>query len=65
MNASKEEARKALKALVGISDGMGQEARNRESGRLISIQEFLEAAERKLPSEAAYAKDKQRRKVGA
>ena len=47
MNASKENA---TKALAHSRKGTGQNF----------IQEFLEAAQRKLPSEGAYAKAEQR-----
>ena len=71
MNASKEEARKAairldeaaymLDRLLGpaMKDG------NPIKQILVVIQAFIEAAERKLPTEAAYAKDRKRRKQTA
>lgn len=61
MYASKEEATKALFNLRVVSDRIGQPLRDSLSGYLIALQEFLEAAGRKLPSEAAYAKDKKRK----
>lgn len=61
MNASKEEACKALGSLVALSDALGSELRNKHSAKIIAIQEFIEAAGRKLPSEHSYAKDKARR----
>ena len=68
MNASKEEARKA-------NEGLGRAAtiadlidRHPEPDKLkelklclVRVQNFVEVAERKLPTEAAYAKDKKRK----
>lgn len=54
MNASKENAREALAKLSKSGDP--------DTG---FIREFLEAAERKLPSEAAFAKAKDKRSVRA
>lgn len=56
MNASKEEAVKALDKLTEMSDGMPSAQRQLMAAKLIAIEEFLDAARRKLPFEASYAK---------
>jgi hypothetical protein len=63
MNASKENAAKALKDLIDLSDAMNSRARLDSSARLIRLQEFLEAAQRRLPREASIEKDRQRRRT--
>jgi len=62
MNASKEEARKARKVLDDIENGLlrGGDTHDFDS-EVKQLQTFLAAAERKLPSEKAYAKDKKRK----
>jgi hypothetical protein len=64
MNASKENARKARAALSTL---LGTAAVQRgevlfNADALEQLQGFIAAAERKLPSEAAYKADKARRK---
>ena len=61
MNASKEEA---TKHLVTIEDAMRFVVADQSDlyNRLQQARDFLLAAQRKLQSEAAYAKEKQRRK---
>ena len=62
MNASKETAKKALTALHhhGELTGLtGCMVRNTKT--LTDVEEFIQAALRKLPSEAAYKKAKTRR----
>jgi hypothetical protein len=66
MNASKEEARKANEQLEECAGKMdllvpGDEDRKELKRHLLRVQGFLEAAERKLPTEAAYAKEKARK----
>jgi hypothetical protein len=66
MNASKEEARKADEGLeqaarlldVAVSDVT---QRNEIKKCLLRVQNFVEAAGKKLPTEASYAKEKERR----
>lgn len=53
MNASKENARKAKKYIADVAGG---------SANMKFVQLFIEACERKLPTEAAYVRDQQRRK---
>jgi hypothetical protein len=69
MNASKEEARKAYKALeeaaMMLDSVVGYDLVQGIKRRLARAQDFLEAAVRKLPTEAAYARDKGRRSAGA
>jgi hypothetical protein len=64
MNASKENAAKALQDLVALSDSMSPTARLASSARLTRLEEFLEAARRRLPSEASIEKDRERRRAG-
>lgn len=57
MNASKENARKSIKFFEqsgGGKHGVGSADH--------FIMEFLKASERKLPTEAAYKRDRERRK---
>lgn len=56
MNASKENAAKAREAVEG-------EPRVSPESRRQFIAEFIAACEKKLPSEAAYAKEAQRNKT--
>lgn len=65
MNASKKAAREAKANLVKIADGMLLQERRRFSGQLLAIQLFIEAAERKLPTEKAFKADAKRRKAKA
>lgn len=55
MNASKENARKALECLDRAKDGSCDES------DLDFLTEFVQATERKLPTEAAYDRDKGRK----
>jgi len=57
MNASKESARKAKE----IFDRMAYDELAHQTDESLFIQNFLIAAERKLPSESAFAKDKKRK----
>ncbi len=64
MQASKENARKAREALERI----GTDPKLSAKDRALAIEEvatFIDAAERKLPSAAAFKADANRRKVGA
>lgn len=61
MNASKEHAESAMVALMALSDGISESTRTKQSGNILMLQEFLQAARRKLPSEAAYERDKCRK----
>lgn len=58
MNASKENCRKAREALEASITRIPRA----EYGTIL---EFLEAAERKLPTEEAYAREEERRKKTA
>lgn len=66
MNASKEQARQSL-AYINMAATMldahvdNVQAKNDIKRTLLNVQEFCEAAERKLPTEAAYKRDRQRR----
>lgn len=62
MNASKETAKLALESLVVVSDKIPPHERTQVSFHLIRIEEFLLAAEKKLPRESSYAKEKTRGK---
>ena len=57
MNASKEEARKAQRAFVDYRRKHGTPADELAD----AIDYFLLAAERKLPTEASYQRDRKRR----
>ena len=59
MNASKEEARKALEVLESFSGGL---CRGGFQSEVQQLRTFLEAAERKLPSEAAFKRAKAKRR---
>lgn len=68
MNASKEEARKANKDIETCCEKMdllvpAKADRDELKRYLIRVQDFVEAAEKKLPTEAAYAREKTRRKT--
>lgn len=65
MNASKENARKALDHLVLISDTIGPDVRNELSGHIVYLENFLEVAAKRLPKEETYRKDKERRRLVA
>jgi hypothetical protein len=60
MNASKENARKAKKFLAELLDPNPAIAGD---GPKEFLQQFLDAAERKLPTEAAFKADKKRSKA--
>lgn len=62
MDASKENAKKAVDELTKLSDALGEEVRTKLSSHLIFLQEFVAAAERRLPSQKAIDKDKLRKK---
>jgi hypothetical protein len=65
MNASKENAALALRAFddLALEDtATSKEDDARETSNLMIIKDFLLAAQRKLPSEASYTKDKKRPK---
>ena len=62
MNASKENARKCLADLGRLEQGADLPNRMNQVG---NIRKFLQAAERKLPTEAAYQRDKKRRREKA
>lgn len=57
MNASKENARKAKKAFARIAKHQGLDFHS----EIKMVESFLDASERKLPTEAAYKREKQRR----
>lgn len=59
MNASKENARQASQHFDAIVQG--QPGQPHPKGALAFVHDFLKAAERKLPSEEAFAKDKMRK----
>jgi hypothetical protein len=63
MNASKEQARKALAVLESIDSGLcrGEDSHGFQS-EVQQLRTFLEAAWRKLPSEAASKRAKAKRK---
>jgi hypothetical protein len=61
MNASKEEARKAMDVLRAINNGL-LDVRHDFESEVQQLAAFLEAAERKLPSEAAFKRAKAKRK---
>lgn len=68
MNASKENARKARQLFLALPEeaeasSPEDDAKRNEAEKF--IEDFLVAAERKLPTEAAYAKEKARRKPTA
>lgn len=60
MLASKESVREALKRLEVIVDGIG--GFGGEDNYALYIRQVLEACERKLPTEAAYQKEKERKR---
>ena len=62
MDASKENALKAREALTTLSDQLGEETRTKHSAQLIFLQEFIDSANKRLPSAKAIAKDKDRKK---
>jgi len=68
MNASKENARKMkenLDWLYGeIQHATGSKAANRCEELKLELLNFLVAAEKKLPSEASYEREKQLRAIG-
>lgn len=64
MRASKENAKKAAELFDKLNAGKLKNKKQEEAAREF-ISGFLEAARRKLPSDAAYEKDKQRRKKKA
>lgn len=65
MSPSKENCRAMLNTLEKISDAMSQEFRTKHSHQLLSLRDFLEAAAKRLPTQAAIDKDKQRKRQTA
>lgn len=63
--ASKEEATQARKALDALEAICNVPPETRKSRYISKIRRFLEAAHAKLPGEAAYARDRQRRALKA
>lgn len=61
MNASKEQCRKAKEALRVVSI-QGHILPGDPTNEILFINDFLEAAERKLPTEAAFSRDKKKSK---
>lgn len=62
MDASKENAGKAIEELVKLSDSLPEEMRTQRSAHLVFLQEFVQAAQRRLPTQKAIDKDKLRKK---
>ncbi len=66
MNASKETCRQIKAAFDDIVEEFVDPCEvpggSYTSRKINSVREFLDAAEKKLPSEAAYAKEKERRR---
>ena len=73
MNASKEECRKAIQNLWIAAKAVDEtisdpQERERIKRPLLRVEDFLEVSATRLPTEAAYERDRQRRKektVGA
>lgn len=63
MNASKETAKEAQVAFSDLWLLIPDKEKFKLGAKRATVEGFLTAAERKLPSEAAYAKDKERRKA--
>lgn len=64
MEASKEDCAIAQDHIRTISDGIGQELRNKFSHQLIQLDEFLGKAVKRLPSAEALERDKHRKRRG-
>lgn len=62
MNASKENAGCAIGHLEGLLESLGTLSQA-DALRVNFLLGFLQAAQRKLPTEAAYAKDKARERT--
>lgn len=62
IDASKENAKKAREALETASNALLETERTKISASLIFLEDFIAAAERRLPSQAAIDKDKVRKK---
>lgn len=65
MNASKENAKESLKFLESLEDQKTipeLEKIAETKSRFAFVRDFIESAQRKLPSEATYTKDKKRKK---
>jgi hypothetical protein len=64
MNASKEQARKALKTLEDVQDKLRSSSVDWSESllKLFQVGEFIATAERKLPSEAAFKRAKAKQK---
>lgn len=58
MNASKEQATEALERITNLMNNARGEGVGKD---LQFLREFTEAAKRKLPSEAAYAKERSKK----
>jgi len=67
MDASKENAQQAIEACNHLSAIAGYEATEADHKKVVEamgfIYKFLEAAKKRLPSQAAINKDRQRRRV--
>jgi hypothetical protein len=61
MNASKQECRNALDHLKALADSLDPKERTKRSHHFIILEEFLRAAERKLPNEKSFARDNEKR----
>ncbi len=61
MNASKENSAVALSHLARIYSSIGTKLRLDLKTEIYFLNQFLESAQRKLPTDAAFAADKKRR----
>lgn len=61
MNASKEEAKKAREGVEEVLNRIGRGSLNYDC--LLPVLEFLHSAERKLPTEAAYERERKRKRT--
>jgi hypothetical protein len=61
MNASKENARKANGYAYDLSEAL----EGKSAEKMLFLRDFLTAAERKLPTEQAFKRDRQRRREKA
>lgn len=61
MRASKENAAKALQHLIFISDALPNHVRQLLAARLLFIDDLLMAAQKKLPHDASFDKDRIRK----
>lgn len=65
MKATKESAELAKQALVKLSDGMPPDLRKQHSGRLLCLDDFISAASKRLPSQAAVDRDRAKKSTRA